>query len=98
MAQGTTLSFWPEMISNGPLCGFFESTLISVHGFRLAVAASNSGTPEAGTAKFVYSSCASSSLTALAKEKRNCSYVSGMARLMLVGLPSTGHADFSDEM
>src|SRR5258708_7278045 len=46
MAQGTTLSFWPEMISNGPLCGFLESTLISVHGFRLAVAASNSGTPE----------------------------------------------------
>ena len=42
--------------------------------------------------------CASSSLTALAKPKRNCSYVSGTARLRFAGLSSTGDADFSAEI
>jgi hypothetical protein len=55
------------------------------------------GTPDAGTAKVSYSSLASSSLTALAKAKRNWSYVSGTARLRLAGLPMTGDADFSAE-
>src|SRR6267143_862076 len=95
IAQGTVLSFSPEMISTGPRPSFSTSTLASVHGLRLAVAAWKSGTPEAGTAKVLYSSRASSSLTALAKPKRNCSYVSGIARLRFAGLPSTGHADFS---
>lgn len=50
-----------------PAVGFLVSTLASVQGFRLAVAAWNSDLPEAGTAKSAYSSLASSSLTALAK-------------------------------
>src|SRR5258708_17438200 len=95
MAHGTVLSFSPEMISSGPRSGFSLSTFASVHGLKLAVAAWNSGTPDAGTAKVSYSSLASSSLTALANAKRNWSKVSGIARLRLAGLPSTGHADLS---
>ena len=66
IAQGTVLIISPEMISIGPRSGFFESTLASVHGFRLAAADWNRGSPGAGTAKFSYSSFASSSPTALA--------------------------------
>jgi hypothetical protein len=98
MAQGTVLSFSPLTMSSGPRFGFLLSTLASVHGFRFAVAAWKSGRPEAGTAKVEYSSFASSSVTAFAKPKRNCSYVSGTARLRLAGLPSTGRADFSAEI
>src|SRR5207237_7238049 len=85
----------PEMNSSGPRSALVVSTLASVQGLRLAVAAWKRGLPDAGTAKLSYSSFASSSLTALAKAYRNCSYVSGTARLMLAGLPSTGEADFS---
>src|SRR3954465_4148278 len=46
IAHGTVLSFSPEMISSGPRSGFSVSTFASVHGFRLAVAAWKSGTPE----------------------------------------------------
>jgi hypothetical protein len=51
IAQGTVLSFSPEMISSGPRSGFFVSTFASVHGLRLAVAAWKRGAPDAGTAK-----------------------------------------------
>jgi hypothetical protein len=67
MARGTVWSFSPETISNGPRSGFSVSTLASVQGLRLAVAAWNSGAPEAGTAYASYSCFASSSETALAK-------------------------------
>ncbi len=60
-------SFSPERISSGPRSGFSVSTFTSVQGLRLAVAAWKSGAPDAGTANVSYSSCASSSLTALAK-------------------------------
>ena len=50
MDRGTVLSSSPEMISSGPRSGFSVSTLASVRGLRLAVAAWNSGAPEAGTA------------------------------------------------
>ena len=43
MAHGTVWSFSPEMISSGPRSGRPVSTLASVHGFRLAVAAWNQG-------------------------------------------------------
>jgi hypothetical protein len=56
------------------------ATGTAVHGFRFAVAAWNRGAPDAGTAKVSYSSFASSSLTAFANPKRNCSKVSGTAR------------------
>ena len=59
-------SFSPEMISSGPRSGLSVSTLTSVHGFRFAVAAWNSGAPGAGTAYVSYSSFASSGDTALA--------------------------------
>src|SRR6266702_2806146 len=51
MAGGAVLSFSPEMISMGPRSGFLLSALASVNGLRLAVAAWNSGVPEADTAK-----------------------------------------------
>ncbi|MDB5944295.1 MAG: hypothetical protein JWQ13_3861 [Ramlibacter sp.] len=51
IAQGTVLSFSPEMISSGPRCGLSVSTFASVQGLRLADAAWKSGAPEAGTAK-----------------------------------------------
>ena len=73
MAHGTVWSCSPEMISSGPRSASRLLTFASVHGLRFAVAAWNSGIPEAGTAKVDYSSFASSSLTALAKPKRNCS-------------------------
>ena len=41
------------MISSGPRSGFSVSTFTSVHGFRFAAAAWNSGTPAAGTAYVV---------------------------------------------
>ncbi len=41
----------PETISSGPRSGFFVSTFASVYGFRFAVAAWKSGTPDPGTAK-----------------------------------------------
>src|SRR5438477_10068367 len=44
IAHGTVWSFSPEMISNDPRAGLFDFTLTSVHGFKLAVAAWNSGT------------------------------------------------------
>jgi len=47
-AQGTVWSFSPEMISIGPRSAFFVSTLASVHGLRLALAAWNTGVPEPG--------------------------------------------------
>jgi hypothetical protein len=50
IAHGTVWSFSPEMISSGPRSGFSLSTLASVHGLRLAVAAWKSGAPDAGTA------------------------------------------------
>ena len=50
MAQGTVLSFSPEMINSGPRLGLVLLTLASVQGLRLADAAWNSGAPEAGTA------------------------------------------------
>ena len=53
--QGTVWSFSPEMISIGPRFGFFDSTLSSVHGFRLAAAAWKSGSPGAGTQNVSYS-------------------------------------------
>jgi len=37
--EGTVWSFSPEIISNGPRSGLWVSTLASVQGFRLAVAA-----------------------------------------------------------
>src|SRR5207253_2674491 len=77
--------------------GFAVSTFASVQGLRFAVAAWNRGVPDAGTANSSYSCRASSSLTALAKAYRNCSYVSGTARARFAGLPSTGHADRSAE-
>ena len=67
MAHGTVWSSSPSMMSSGPRPGFLVSTFASVHGFRLALAAWNSVTPEPGTAKVAYSSCASASVTALAK-------------------------------
>ncbi|CAM5226372.1 hypothetical protein SMICM304S_09243 [Streptomyces microflavus] len=73
MAQGTVLSFSPEMTSRGPRPGWAVSTLASVRGLMLAVAAWKSGAPGAGTAYVAYSSRASFSLTALAKAYRNCS-------------------------
>src|SRR5712691_2635635 len=97
IAHGTVLSFSPETINSGPRSGFSVLTLASVHGFTLAVAAWKSGTPDAGTAKVLWRSFASSSLTAFAKPKRNWSNVSGTARFRLAGLPRTGHADFSAE-
>src|SRR3954463_4966612 len=86
------------MNSSGPRETLLVSTLASVQGFRLAVAAWKSGAPEAGTANVSYSCVASSSLTALANPKRNCSNVRGTARLRLAGLPRTGDADFSAEI
>src|ERR1700682_3377725 len=86
------------MMSNGPRSGFFDFTFASVHGFRFAVAAWNRGTPEPGTANLLYSSCASSSLTAFANANRNCSYVRGTARPWLAGFPITGAADLSAEI
>src|SRR6266851_8530520 len=53
--------------------------------------------PGPATWKVVYSSLASSSLTALAKAKRNCSKVSATARPRLAGLLSTGNPAFSTE-
>src|SRR4030088_2072983 len=98
MAHGTVLSFSPSMINNGPRSGFFELTFASVHGFRFAVAACNSGAPEVGTEKVLYSSCASASLTAFANPKRNWSYVRGTARPWFAGFRSTGDADFNAEI
>src|SRR2546428_5176564 len=46
IAQGTVLSFSPEMTSSGPRFGFSVSTCASVHGLRLAVAAWKSGAPD----------------------------------------------------
>ncbi len=68
MAQGTVWSFSPEMIRRGPRSAAVVFTAASVHGLMLAVAAWNRGSPGAGTAKVSYSSRASASLTALAKE------------------------------
>src|SRR5258708_39841519 len=93
MAGGAVLSFSPEMISIGPRSGFLLSALASVKGLRLAVAAWNSGVPEAGTANVAYSSLASSSLTALAKGDRNWSEVSGTARGWVAGVPRAGEPD-----
>ena len=73
MAHGTMWSLSPSMMSSGPRFGFFVSTFASVHGLKFAVAAWNSGSPGVATEKVSYSSFASSSLTALAKEYRNCS-------------------------
>src|SRR5260370_37277469 len=92
MAGGAVLSFSPEMISIGPRSGFVLSALASVKGLRLAVAAWNSGVPEAGTAKGAYSSLASSSPPALAKAERNLSEVGGSARGGLAGVPKAAEA------
>src|SRR6184192_1269259 len=97
MAQGTVLSFSPEMISSGPRSGFSVSTFASVQGLRLAVAAWKSGAPDAGTWYFWYRSFASSSLRALAQPYLNCSNVSAIARPRLAWLPSTGDADLSED-
>ena len=43
IAHGTVLSFSPEMMRRGPRTGLVVSTLAPVQGFRLAVAAWNSG-------------------------------------------------------
>src|SRR5207237_9425335 len=69
----------------------------SGHGLRLAVAAWKMGAPDAGTAYVLYNCRASSSPTALAKPKRNWSYVRGTARFRLAGLLRTGQADFNAE-
>src|SRR5205085_7871510 len=98
IAQGTVWSFSPETISSGPRSGFLLSTLASVHGFRLAVAAWNSGAPGAGTWKVSWSCFASTSLRALAQPYRNWSKVSATARLRLAGFPSTGIADLNEEI
>ena len=45
IAHGTVWSFSPEMMSNGPRSAFLVLTFTSVHGFRFAVAAWNSGAP-----------------------------------------------------
>src|SRR3979409_853124 len=50
------------MIRSGPRSGFRVLTFASVHGLRLAVAAWNNGTPDAGTANSPYS-CLASQLT-----------------------------------
>jgi hypothetical protein len=50
IAQGTVLSFSPEMMRRGPRSGFLVSTFASVQGLRFAVAAWKSGAPDAGTA------------------------------------------------
>src|SRR5205809_7344318 len=85
------------MIRSGPRSGLSVSTLTSVQGLRLAVAAWNSGAPDAGTAYVSNNSRASSSDTALANAYRNWSKVNGTARWRLRGLPNTGNADLSDE-
>src|SRR5690349_9772640 len=64
--HGTVWSSAPATIRSGPRSGFLVLTFTSVHGLRLALAAWNNGRPAAGTANVLYSSCASSSDTALA--------------------------------
>ena len=97
-AQGTMLSFSPEMTSIGPRFGFFLSALASVPGLMFAVAAWNSGRPGAGDVEGVVERrWASASGTALAKPYRNCSKVSVTAFLRLPGLPSTGNDAFNAE-
>ena len=64
----------------------------------MAVAAWNSGAPEAGTAYVAYICWASSSVAALANAYRNWSNVNGTARCRLAGLPNTGLEDFSAEI
>src|SRR4030081_2089528 len=86
------------MISSGRRSGFLVSTFTSVNALRFAVAAWNSGTPDAGTWNSSYSARASSSGNALAQPKLNCSKVSDTARPRFAGLLSTGAADFSDEI
>src|SRR3954470_18808052 len=86
------------MIRSGPRSGLRVFTFASVHGFRFAVAAWNSGAPGAGTAYVSYSSRASCSETAFANAYRHWSKVSGTARWRLAGLPSTGEAERSAEI
>src|SRR5215472_6300461 len=49
IAQGTVWSESAETISIGPRSGFVELTFASVHGFKFAEAAWNSGSPAPGT-------------------------------------------------
>src|SRR3954471_22468191 len=98
MDHGTVLSFSPEMSSSGPRSGFLLLTFASVHGLRLAVAAWNSGAPEAATWDVSCSCFASSSLRAFAQPYLNCSRLRVTARFQLAGFPSTGEADFNEEI
>lgn len=97
MAHGTVLSFSPEMISSGPRSGFLVSTLASVPGWKLAVAAWNSGTPDPATEYFSYRPFDSSSETALPNPNRNCLGVKAIARPRLRGFLRTGKAARSAE-
>src|SRR5260370_37978759 len=63
MAGGAVLSCSPETISIGPRPGFLLSALASVKGLTFAVAAWNSGVPEAGAAEGAGRSLGSSSPT-----------------------------------
>src|SRR5205823_12906067 len=74
------------------------STFASVHGLRLALAAWNSGAPGAATWNVSCSCFASSSLRALAQPYLNWSTRSVTARFQLAGFPSTGEADFNEEI
>src|SRR3954454_6781753 len=86
------------MSNSGPRSELLLFTFASVHGLRLAVAAWNSGAPGAATWNVSCSCFASSSLRALAQPYLNCSRLSVTARFELAGFPSTGQADFNDEV
>src|SRR5438105_10165878 len=86
------------MSSSGPRSELLLLTFASVHGLRLALAAWNSGAPGAATWNVSCSCFASSSLSALAQPYLNCSRLSVTARFQLAGFPSTGEADFNEEI
>src|SRR5438876_11724080 len=86
------------MSSSGPRSELLLLTFASVHGLGWALAAWNSGAPGAATWNVSCSCFASSSLRALAHPYANCFSVSVTARFELAGFPSTGQADFNEEI
>src|SRR4051812_40073292 len=86
------------MSSSGPRSELLLLTFASVHGLRLALAAWNRGAPGAATWNVSCSCFASSSLRAFAQPYLNCSTLSVTARFQLAGFPSTGEADFNEEI
>src|SRR4051794_35972188 len=97
MTVGAVLSWAPAISNSGPRRALATLTMVAEFGFKVAVAAWNSGRPGAGMAYLAYSSCASCSETALVKPYRNCASVSDTAHRTLKGLLRTGKADFSAE-